>query len=312
MMTHPLGSTGIRVSSIGFGAWGIGGTSDGAVAYGPTEDQTSLAALQRAFELGITYYDTSNLYGYGHSEKLLGQAFKDCRDKVVLGTKGGFLRFSGEQDFSVKHLQQALDGSLRRLGTDYIDLYQLHSPPPDHITDEVFSVLSDWKRAGKVRALGVSLKSPLEGRVVLDTFSFDVVQANFSLFDQRALDCELLAICESKNVGFIGRTPLCFGFLTGKYEAAAFPPGDHRAAWTAEQREEWIKAGRRLGEGTAAALGQSAAQLALRFCLSYPAVSTVIPGMLTVAEVEENAVAGKDGPLPKDLLSEYEAWSKNG
>src|SRR5207249_10447963 len=126
-----LGQTALEISEIGFGAWGIGGASAGAVSYGPTDDGESLRALRRAFDLGVTFYDTADLYGHGHSEQLIGAAFRDIRTRVVLATKVGFLAPYGPQDFSPRHVRTALEGSLRRLQTDYVDVYQLHNPPMD-------------------------------------------------------------------------------------------------------------------------------------------------------------------------------------
>src|SRR5262249_50971185 len=116
------------VSEIGFGTWGIGGTRNGAVAYGPTDDSDSVAALRRAFDRGGTFYDTAALYGHGHSERLLGRALGDVRSQIVIATKAGFLDAEGRQEFSAAHLELALGESLRRLNTSYVDLFQLHSP----------------------------------------------------------------------------------------------------------------------------------------------------------------------------------------
>src|SRR5437899_9108690 len=125
MNYRALGDTGLRVSEIGFGTWGLGGDTGGAISYGPTSDETSRAALRCALDEGINFFDTSDLYGFGHSEELLGEVFGDCRDQVVIASKGGFVD-AVKQDFSPMHLRNALEKSLRRLRTDYVDLYQLH------------------------------------------------------------------------------------------------------------------------------------------------------------------------------------------
>lgn len=300
MRYRRLGQTALEISEIGFGAWGIGGASAGAVSYGPTDDGESLRALRRAFDLGVTFYDTADLYGHGHSEQLIGAAFRDIRTRVVLATKVGFLAPYGPQDFSPRHVRTALEGSLRRLQTDYVDVYQLHNPPMDLLRSNpgLVETLKDLEHQGKVRAIGVSVRSPDDGLVAVREFGVvEVVQVNFSMVDQRARENGLLALCERRSVGVICRTPLCFGFLTGKYgDGWRFDPSDHRSAWSAEQIGRWAEA-HELFAAELDGTRQTHAQLALRFCLSYAAVSSVIPGMLTVEQVEENTATSEYGRL---------------
>jgi aryl-alcohol dehydrogenase-like predicted oxidoreductase len=300
MRYRTLGSTGIRVSEIGFGTWGLGGNAKGSVAYGPTDDAESARALHAALDTGIDFFDTADLYGFGHSEGLLGKALREVRSRIVIASKAGMLDARGTQDFSPRHLRQALEQSLARLKTDYIDLYQLHSPPIDLFreTDDVVAELERFRRSGKIRAYGLSARSPDEALVAVEEFGFPCVQVNFSLVDQRAADNKLLEACRRHNAGFIARTPLCFGFLTGRYgDATRFDEFDHRNRWTPAQRERWSGALGRFVSTIAARPGQTPAQFALRFCLSFDAVSTVIPGMLTVDHVRENAASSELGPL---------------
>ena len=289
-----LGATGLKVSEIGFGAWGIGGNNNGAMAYGSTDDRESKRALRRAFELGVTFYDTADFYGFGHSEKLIGEALADVRSQAVIASKVGLLDANGNHDFSAEHIRRSIEGSLRRLRTDYIDLYQLHSPPINVLgyNDEWFSVLHSLKTGGMVRALGISVRTPDDALVAIKKFSFNCIQVNFNLVDQRALEIGLFSECEKANVGLIVRTPLCFGFLTGGYSPdTQFDVSDHRMRWSAAQRKRWSEA-HELFEKSGVALGdQTPAHFALRFCLSYSVVSTVIPGMLNVEQVEENISA---------------------
>ena len=293
-----LGSTGLTVSEIGFGAWGIGGVSNGAIGYGPTDDRESLRALRRAFELGMTFYDTAALYGYGHSERLIGTALKDVRARVVLASKVGFLNAEGSQDFSPDRIRTSLEGSLRRLQTDYLDLYQLHDPSLEVLErdDRIMETLQALKREGKIRAVGLTARSPDDALDAIRQFGVSCVQVNFNMLDQRARENGLMTRCLSAHVGLIIRTPLCFGFLTGGYSSESlFDSMDHRSRWPAEQRARWVE-GHRVFAGTTQGPA-TAAQAALRFCLSYPAVSTVIPGMLAAQHVEENTVASQLGPL---------------
>lgn len=295
MRYRALGATGLHVSEIGFGTWGIGGTASSAVAYGPTDDAESRRALRRAVDLGVTFFDTADLYGGGHSERLIGETLGGVRDAIVIAGKAGFRDGGAAQDFSAAHLRNALEASLRRLGTDRIDLYQLHGPPLDAVPGAL-ETLAALRRQGKLRALGVSVRSPDDGLAVSELPGLDAIQVNFSLVDQRAVANGLLARCVARGIAVIVRTPLCFGFLTGAYPPeTAFAAGDHRRRWSPVQVARWAGA----HETFAAVLRRSGAdtpaQGALRFCLSYPAVASVIPGMLTVAQVEENAGAG--GPL---------------
>jgi aryl-alcohol dehydrogenase-like predicted oxidoreductase len=300
MNYRPLGQTGLRVSEIGFGAWGIGGTADGAVAYGPTDDRESERALRRALDLGITFFDTAALYGNGHSESLLGAALHGARDKVVLASKAGYLDAGGRQDFSPGHLRSSLEQSLKRLRTDVLDLYQLHDPPMDLLAkaDAILDTMQALKAEGKIRAVGITVKTPADGLRAVREFGAQAVQVNFSMIDQRALESGLLDLCASVGVGVIGRTPLCFGFLTGAYPpGTAFHPRDHRSTWPKEQVDRWATAYTKFEAALRLRRGETRAQAAIRYCLSYPALSAVIPGMLTAAEVEENAGASARGPL---------------
>jgi aryl-alcohol dehydrogenase-like predicted oxidoreductase len=300
-----LGATGLRVSEIGFGGWGIGGSGNGALAYGPTEDSESKLALRRAFELGVNFYDTSDFYGFGHSEELIGEALKEVRSQVIIATKVGLVDPIGAQDFSPHHIRQSAEGSLRRLQTDYIDLYQLHSPSMDVLgqDDQILAVLHSLQTEGKIRTLGISVRSPDDGLVAVTRFGFQAIQVNFNLVDQRAAVNGLLTLCEKQDVGVIVRTPLCFGFLTGQYSAAdPFDPFDHRSRWSPEQVQRWAEAYPLFSSVLIKREMQTQAQFALRFCLSYQSVSTAIPGMLTREHVEENVLASNLGGLSQNEL----------
>ena len=133
MKYRNFGSTGLKVSEIGFGGWGIGGNNNNAKAYGPTNNQESILALKTAFDKGINFFDTSPLYGFGQSEILIGQTFKSNRDKVIIVTKVGYTDYLGNQNFSTKYIKKSLEDSLKRLETDYVDIFQLHDLPIEFI-----------------------------------------------------------------------------------------------------------------------------------------------------------------------------------
>ncbi len=295
MRQRQLGRSGLAVSEIGFGAWGIGGNKDGAVAYGPTDEAQSLDALAAAREAGINFFDTADLYGNGESERLIGKAFAGCRDQVVIASKVGMLDATGRQDFTPVRIEKALDASLTRLRTDYVDVYQLHSPPLGTLPSETLTILDKAKAKGKIRSIGISLKGPEEGEKALQIYPFGAVQVNFNLLDQRILDLGLAERCAERGAGIIARTPLCFGFLTTKYSAdEKFDSSDHRSRWDPEQRRVWSSAYEMFSVFNKK---QTPAQFAIRFCLSFDAVSSVIPGMLTREHVEENAGAVGAPPL---------------
>lgn len=301
MKYRRLGSTQLEVSEIGFGTWGLGGTS-----YGPVDDSESARALQRAFDVGITFYDSADLYGNGHSEVILGRTLKHVREKIVIASKGGTLPHSGfymPQDFSAAYIQKALEASLQRLETDYIDLYQLHSPKLEEIRNaELRATLDELKRQGKIREYGISVRAPKDGIEAIKSMNFRSVQANLNLIDHRAMESGLTTLAQERGVGIIARTPLCFGFLTGGLsETSQFDDKDHRKLWPKEQLKRWADSVA-LFEQLYKSAGNSPAQLALRFCLFVPGVSTVIPGMMNVAEVEENS---KASDLPQLSKAEY-------
>jgi len=312
MRYRDLGKTGIKVSEIGFGAWGIGGLSNGATSYGSTDDNVSREALRKAFDEGINFYDTSDVYGYGHSESLIGEVFGIVRSKVVIASKVGWLEHNGPQDFSTQHIMDSLEKSLKRLKTDYLDLYQLHSPKLEIFeNDDTFKAMLMLKKQGKIRAIGISARSPSDGVTIINRFGFDSVQVNFNLVDQRAIDVGLFDLCVKKGVGIICRTPLCFGFLTGNYtKGIKFNSSDHRSTWSVEQIEKWASAHIFFSELVNKVKKQSKAQIAIKFCLSYPEVSTVIPGMLNEKEVIENSAASQLGPFSKKELLKMEGVYK--
>ena len=300
-----FGKTGIRVSEIGFGAWGIGGTQKDARAYGPTDDNVSRKALKRAYEKGVNFYDTSPLYGYGHSENLIGSTLKEVRHDIVISSKVGFVNFKGEQNFSPEYIRSSLDSSLKRLQTDYIDIFQLHDPPISFLNEDprIIETLESLKKEGKIRILGVSTKSPEESLIAIEKFNFKGVQVNFNLIDQRALDNGLFKKCEELGVGIIGRTPLCFGFLTGQYTSNDnYDKSDHRSLWSRQQVDCWAGAYKLFSEEFISMKEQSNTQIALRYCLCHPMLSTTIPGMLTAEHVDENTESSDLGPFPPSVL----------
>lgn len=297
-----LGRTGLRVSEVGFGAWAIGGPSklgDLEIGWGEVDDAMSLRAIDAAYDAGVTFFDTSDAYGAGRSETLIGKALKAKRDRVVIATKGGNRTVDGRwvKDFSPAWIRQALDASLARLGMDCVDLYQLHSATDTaDYREEVFEALEMLKSQGKIRSYGVSVGPAAHGPWVIRHTRADTIQVVYNMLE-REPENELLGLAQAQGVGIIARVPLASGFLTGKFAAdATFPANDHRARTYPPEKIRQIAARvARLGfltEGRRRTL----AQAALQYCLSHPAVSTVIPGAKTPEQARANAAAS-DGVL---------------
>ena len=286
-----LGSTGLSVSELGFGAWAIGGDSL-VWGYGPTYDRDSRLAIDAARDLGCMFFDTADCYGMGRSESLLGAALRSRRSEVVIATKVGwdFYGPAPRANFDPDYMRFALHQSLRRLQTDYIDLYQLHNPPPEVLLrSEISRMLEDFQSLGKVRCIGVSARTVADGLAALEAGWVQSVQVPYSLLAMEA-DTHLFPLATARGVGVIAREPLANGFLSGKYDSSSrFPPGDIRSLWPREivlhmlaQIQE-IQRYRRPGE--------TLARLALRFALESSHVSTVICGCKTPAQARENFTA---------------------
>jgi aryl-alcohol dehydrogenase-like predicted oxidoreductase len=203
MKYRQLGKTGFSVSEIGFGAWGIGGATPGPTSYGETDDNVSLAALEAALEFGINFFDTSNIYGDGHSEKLLGQAFSHKRKQVIIATKAGFVDFKSQPDFTAVAIKKSLEQSLDRLKTNYVDLLQLHNPSAEWLRSNpsTLKVLSTFLAEGKVKAVGISVKQPEDAIPLLELFPFESIQANFNMMDIRIITSGLLKKIADTGIG---------------------------------------------------------------------------------------------------------------
>ncbi len=293
MKYRTLGKTGLKVSEVGFGAWAIGGNNYGN-SYGPTDDQVSIAAVERAFELGCNFYDTADVYGHGHSEQPLGQALKGHRNEVILATKvgGDFYHDPPRMNFNPDYLEFASAKSCERLQTDYIDLYQLHNPPIQLLKNgKIFEGLEKLKDSGRIRHYGVSIHDPQEGLLWMKYGKLAAVQVVFNLLRQEAKN-QLFQAAREQNVAIIAREPLSNGFLSGKFNIdSTFPSGDIRSNFPRNYLVGLIRAAQqlRLLESKTRTL----AQASIRFALDHKDVSTVIPGAKTPQQTEENIKASE-------------------
>ena len=280
-----LGNTDLQVSEIGHGCWGIG-----SAAYGMTDHRESVATLKQSYQAGINFFDTADIYGEGFGETHLGETLKEVRHNIYIATKVGSVTHTGRRmpvALDDGHIRKSVDESLTRLQTDYIDIYQLHSPPVDRI-HRALGIMQEIKEAGKIRYIGVSAKSPEDALVAAHDPRVDCIQINYNMIDQRARENGLFEQCQRFGVGVIARTPLAFGFLTGRFQAGTkFSIPDHRVNWSQEQIDLWAEA-HHLFKQLHLNSGVTATQLALGFCLSEDAIDTTIPGMMTPLEVLEN------------------------
>ncbi len=301
MNYRTLGRTGQVVSEIGFGSWAIGGLS-----YGATRDEESLGALETAWEHGVTFFDTADTYGEGHSEELIGRFLKGKRDRAFIATKVGWDFYHGgsRKNFALDYIRFACDESLKRLETDRIDLYQLHNPKLEQIeAGELFDVLDELKAAGKIRFYGVSVHTPREALTVIRSGKADTVQLIFNLIDQRPV-AEVFPEAEAKKIGVIAREPLACGLLTGKYTAESrFPKNDHRNRWPKEKLEADLEKIERL-KSVLTTPEVPLVQATLEFILSFDAVNVVIPGAKTKAQVLEHVKATEEPKLQTEEIED--------
>lgn len=308
MQYRELGRTGIRVSTIGFGAWAIGGPveiSGTPVGWGKTSDDESLAAIRRARDLGVTFFDTADSYGFGRSESLLGIVLSRKRQDVVIATKVGVVRTSSgelKKDFSKQHIFHAVDGSLKRLRSDYIDLYQMHNPTiQDLAREEIQDAMERLQDAGKVRFWGVSVSNPDEGMEIVSRGWGHTLQVLYNVLNQAPAK-DLFPMAKQKGYGIIARVPLASGLLTGKFRLdSVLPKDDVRQNFlTVRRLEEVIE---RVDEAKSIVGGtaRTLAEAALRFVLANDAVSTTIPGARNARQVEMNAAGGED-VLPAEVV----------
>ncbi len=304
MRYREFGNSGLKVSEIGFGAWAIGGNQHGN-SYGPTDDKVSTEAVHAALDLGCNFFDTADVYGFGHSEELLGKALRSVRDRVLIATKvgGDFYSGAGRQTFSAEYIRFALDKSLERLRTDYIDIYQLHNPPLKLIErPDTYQVLKELKREGKIRAWGISIFDPVEGLTALKITQPDCLQVVYNIFSPKPAE-ELFPKAQAAGCAIIAREPLANGFLSGKYtDKSKFAEGDIRHDWP----PQYIRARTRAAEKLRPLLKgdiQTLAQLALKFVLANQAVSVVIPGTKTAKQARDNLLAGEGARLPDEDLA---------
>jgi aryl-alcohol dehydrogenase-like predicted oxidoreductase len=303
MQYRPLGRTGWNVSTVSFGAWAIGG------AWGTVDDKESLAALDRAIDLGVNFIDTADVYGDGRSERLVAELRRRRREKIHVATKAGRrLPAQTVEGYSRENLTAFVERSLQNLATETIDLLQLHCPPNEvYYRPEVFGVLDDLIVAGKLRYYGVSVKSPEEGIKAMDCPNLQSVQIIFNMFRHRPAEV-FLAESKKRQVGVLARVPLASGMLTGKMRRdTMFESTDHRdfnrhgekfdvgETFSGVDYETGLRAVEELRD--VCPPGWTLSQFALRWILIHEGITCAIPGAKRPKQAAENCAAADLPPL---------------
>jgi len=319
MHYRKLGRTNFEVSALGYGAWGIGGKQ-----WLGSGDQSAMSALQAALHNGINFFDTALAYGDGHSESLIGRLKRESGTAFYIATKvppknqlwPARPGIPAEKVFPRDYIVECTNRSLQNLGVEAIDLQQLHVWNPEWInSDEWRRGFEDIKTAGKVRAVGVSINDhqPDSALELIKTGLIDTVQVIYNVFDQSP-ESNLFPLCREKNVGVIARVPFDEGSLAGQVnESTQFPDGDFRNLYFSGNRKKEVHDRVRAICEELEVPMEHIAEIALRFCISDPAVSSAIPGMRRVERVQQNAAAIGQGPLPPNTLEALRrhAWVRN-
>ena len=289
-----LGDSGLKVSVIGFGAWGIGG----APFWSNEGDYSSIRAIMRSYELGINFFDTAPVYGFGHSEKLLGKTLKPFRDSVIYATKCG-LSWGNKSLGSItknatrQSILKEIDQSLKRLDTDYIDLYQVHWPDVETSQSETMEALLEIQRQEKIKFIGVSNYSVNQMRDIMKSGNIISLQPDYSLLN-RSIEKDIVPYCKENQVGIIAYSPLASGLLTGKYgKDAKFSDWRGKGiigCFSGSQFTKNMEKVRQL-KTIAEAMGKTCAQMAINWVISQPQLTTALLGVKNKKQMEENIQA---------------------
>lgn len=313
METRKLGSSELHASVIGFGAWAAG-----KAGWGNVDERELDRAIWEAYESGVNFFDTAPVYGFGESERVLGRVLKPVRDKVILATKFGLVWDDRglRNDVTRANVFREIDDSLQRLGTDYIDLYQVHWPDPEGRTPiaETIGALSELVKAGKIRYIGVSNFTVGQLTEAQAEATIVSLQSPYNLL-QRQVETSELPYAAANGVGFIPYSPLAQGLLTGKFSRhSALPPDDVRKQlnplFSEGRYEQALTRVEKLKE-IAAKYGKTPAQTALGWLASKPAVTTIIAGAKTVAQIREN-LGGTGWRLADEDVRLLDAWFADG
>ncbi len=316
MHTRSLGTQGLTVSALGLGCMGMAGTSGQSAMYGTVSRSEALATIDRALELGVTFFDTAEIYGPYINEELVGEALKGKRDKAVIATKFGFRIVDGKAagvDSRPENVRAVCDASLKRLGTDHIDLFYQHRVDPNVPIEDTVGAMAELVQAGKVRFLGLSEAGPGTLRRAHAVHPISALQSEWSLWE-RGVEDEIWPLCQELGIGFVPYSPLGRGFLTGTMpRAEELPETDYRAKDPRYQGANYDANMAAVGvvKSVAAAHDATAAQVALAWLLAKGPSVVPIPGSKRRVTLEDNAGAA-DLALTADDVAELDAALPSG
>ena len=313
MKYRKLGNTGLQLSAVGFGLWTVSTSW-----WGTDDDQQGIDLLRKAYDLGVTFFDTADTYGNGKGETMLAEALGHVRDRIVIGTKFGYdwYRHGRErtehkelpQDFSPQFVRRACEESLRRLNTDWIDIYQLHNPRlPAIQSDELFETMEELKSQGKIRhyavALGPDIGWEEEGVASMRERQVPSVQIIYSILEQDPARA-FFPVAEECGTGLLSRVPHASGLLDGTYyPGMTFDASDHRA----HRKQEWLETSlrkvERLGFLHEEGSGRTIGQAAIQFVLAQPSIASVLPNVLNTEQLREFVDVLETPPLSEDELA---------
>jgi aryl-alcohol dehydrogenase-like predicted oxidoreductase len=320
-LQRPLGRSDIQISAMGLGCWAIGGPfwkGDTPSGWGEVDDEESIRAIHRGLDLGVTFFDTADVYGAGHSERVLARAFEGRREEVVIATKFGNMFDEATRQItgssaSPDYIRQACEASLQRLNTDYVDLYQFHwNDFPAEQAGEVRDTLETLVSDGMIRAYGWSTDFPERAQVFAQGLHCTAIQHQMNVLDDAA---SVVAVCEQFNLASVNRGPLAMGLLSGKYTAGSSVAsndvrGEKSPEWMKYFKEgkpnpEWLQKLEAVRE-ILTSDGRTLAQGAIAWLWGRSEQTVPIPGFRTVPQVEENCAAMHKGPLRPEQMQEID------
>lgn len=308
MQQRKLGDTGLLVSEIGMGTWELGGREWGDIA-----ETDAVNLLRYAFDNGVTYYDTADQYGGGRAERLLGEAFSEHRDRVIIATKLGFeLDSDGWISHGWEHpafnvsrayIREAVEGSLSRLRRDVIDIYQFHAPPHAAAWDEAFGTMEELKSEGKIRFYGLCLGSEADALKAISETGISSLMLTYNILTQEMAE-PVMKTAHENGIAVVARQPLSSGLLSGQLTPdTVFAENDYRKTWP---REKFLADLAKVEEIKTIVVDEARTlpQAALQFILTHPAVCSVVPGMMTPAQVDDGVATSDAAPLPDAVLQQ--------
>lgn len=308
MHQRRLGNTGLIVSEIGMGTWELGGRE-----WGDIGETDAVDLLRYAFESGVTFYDTADQYGGGRAEQLLGEAFSALGNRVVIATKlgyeldsDGWISHGWERpsfNVSPDYIRQAVEGSLKRLKRDVIDIYQFHAPPPAAEWDDAFGTMEALKAEGKIRFYGLCLGSEADALKAMMKTNVSSLLLTYNILFQEMVK-PVMETAAEKGVAVVVRQPLSSGLLSGQLGPdTVFAENDYRKTWP---REKFLADLERVEQAKSivGSRAKSLPQASLKFILAHSAVSSVVPGMMTPAQVDDGVATSGAGPLPRSVLEQ--------